>query len=140
MYWGLSIIWLFRLLHTVLDMGITLFLSAVSVTDFSLFEYVSVWVIIMVMIISDMTTALVVALILALFNFTQQSFVAENPVRRIIDVSKMPSTCVRSIEALQVLDDNPIGRKAVILFQLQGHLFYGNFPKLKEEMLILREV
>lgn len=120
----------------VLDLGTSLFLSAVTATNFSLFEYASVWVILVVMMLSNMTTALVAGLVLALFNYTQQSFVVGNPMRRISDVSKMPSTCVRSIEALQVLDNDPIhGRMTVILFQMQGHLFYGNFPKLKEEIL-----
>eukprot|EP00566_Odontella_aurita_P001280 CAMPEP_0113529824 /NCGR_PEP_ID=MMETSP0015_2-20120614/2601_1 /TAXON_ID=2838 /ORGANISM="Odontella" /LENGTH=883 /DNA_ID=CAMNT_0000428483 /DNA_START=425 /DNA_END=3075 /DNA_ORIENTATION=- /assembly_acc=CAM_ASM_000160 len=119
----------------MLDMGLNLFLDAVKVDKHSPFEYASIWIILCVMTASSMTTGLIAGLILALFNYTQQSFVDEDPIRRVVDMDGLPSTCLRSHDALQALNDPVYGRKTVVLFQLQGHLFYGNFPKLKEEVL-----
>jgi len=120
----------------MLDMGIELVSSAISVTGFTFFEYASVWIILTVMTVSSLTTGLLAGLVLALFNYTQQSFVVESPLRRVLDVSRIPSTCLRLVEALEILDNDPIhGRKSVVLCILQGHLFYGNVPRLKEDML-----
>ena len=120
----------------MLDMGVDLVSSAVSVTGFTFFEYASVWIILTIMTVSSLMTGLLAGLVLALFNYTQQSFVVESPLRRILDVSKIPSTCLRTIEALEILDNDPNhGRKTVVLCILHGHLFYGNVPRLKEDML-----
>lgn len=124
----------------ILDMGINLFLEAVvdPRSNFDALEYASVWLIILVLNMANMTAGLVAGLLAALFTYMLQSLLDKNPVRLSCDTSKLPSSKWRTAAQKRVLDSS-YGRKKIILFQLQGHLFFGNLPKISKTVFTFLE-
>jgi len=117
----------------ILDMGINLFLEAVVEprSRFDALEYASVWLIILVLNVANMTAGLVAGLLAALFTYMLQSLLDKNPVRLSCNTSKLPSSKWRTAAQKRVLESSH-GRNKIILFQLQGHLFFGNLSKISQ--------
>jgi SulP family sulfate permease len=124
----------------ILDMGINLFLEAVVEprSRFDALEYASVWLIILVLNMANMTAGLVAGLLAALFTYMLQSLLDKNPVRLSCNTSKLPSSKWRTLAQRKVLESSR-GRNKILLFQLQGHLFFGNLPKISKTVFTFLE-
>jgi len=120
----------------ILDMGINLFLEGVLDQDNKCdrIEYASIWIIIITMTLFDMTSGLLAGLATAVVTHTLQSHVGKVPVRIARDASLLHSSRWRNPAALALLDDPKRGRKNIVVFILQGHIFFGNMSTLQKQM------
>lgn len=117
--------------------GIDLFVEGVyeSYEDFDLLEYSGIWLIVVVMTVYGMSAALVAGVISALSTYAVQSVTYLNPVRRKMTAATLRSSSwYRRPEAFAILDSDKIGRKKILVIQLQGHLFFGNVASLTDSL------
>ena len=121
----------------VLDLGINLFLEAVvdpaKQCDYA--EYISIWIIIVVLNVFSMTAALIAGLLAAVLTYALQTSVDKNPVRLVCDATELPSSRHRNISQMKILDDPIIGRSRIVIIQLQGHIFWGNVAAIQEHIM-----
>eukprot|EP00533_Pseudo-nitzschia_delicatissima_P000126 CAMPEP_0116103570 /NCGR_PEP_ID=MMETSP0327-20121206/13955_1 /TAXON_ID=44447 /ORGANISM="Pseudo-nitzschia delicatissima, Strain B596" /LENGTH=894 /DNA_ID=CAMNT_0003595689 /DNA_START=83 /DNA_END=2767 /DNA_ORIENTATION=+ len=119
----------------LIDMGIALTLEGVvdESHKHDPVEYMSIWVIMTVMTVFDMTSGLIAGLFMALFTSTYSSS-SDNPVRRLCDAGPFPSSRHRKESEMATLEDPLTGRKKIVIFQLQGSLFFGNVAKIQDRL------
>ncbi len=96
-------------------------------------EYMSIWIIMSVMNIFDMTSGLIAGLFMALFTSTYSSS-NDDPVRRVCDARTFPSSRHRKESEMTILEDPHTGRKKIVIFQLHGSLFFGNISKIQDRL------
>ncbi len=120
----------------LIDMAIALFLEGVADESHKCdpVEYTSIWVILTVMNVLDMTSGLIAGLFMALFTSTFSSS-SEDPVRRACTAETFPSSRQRKEHELAILEDPLTGRKKIVIFQLQGSLFFGNISKIQDRLM-----
>jgi len=121
----------------LLHIGIDLLLEGVcdSYGNFDWLEYGGIWFITIIMTIYGMTAALLAGIASALSVYAAQSVSYQNPVRRTMTASSLRSSSWnRPTEAASILDSNEIGRKKILIIQLQGHLFFGNVAQLTDNI------
>lgn len=121
----------------VLDLGINLFLEAVvdpaEQCDYA--EYISIWIIIVVLNVFNMTAALLAGLLAAVVTYALQTSVDKDPVRLVCDATEFPSSRYRNNTSQKILDDPAKGRSRIVIIQLQGHLFFGNVAAIQERIM-----
>lgn len=121
----------------VLDLGINLFLEAVvdpaAQCDYA--EYISIWIIIVVLNVFNMTAALLAGLLAAVVTYALQTSVDKDPVRLVCDATDFPSSRYRNISSQKILDHSTKGRSRIVIIQLQGHLFFGNVAAIQERIM-----
>ena len=119
----------------LINMGIALFMEGVadddSLSKYDPIEYTSIWIILTVMTVFDMTSGLIATLFMALFTSTYANS-REDPVRRVCDAETFPSSKQRKDTEMTFLDDPFTGRRNITIFQFQGSLFFGNISKVQE--------
>lgn len=127
----------------LLHIGIDLFLEGVwdSYGNYDRIEYLFIWVITLVMTSYGMTAALIAGIIAAMSTYAAQSIANANPIRGTMNASTLrSSTWNRSKLAMNILDDPHKGRSRIMIFKLQGHLFFGNVAQITDRMkAILQE-
>lgn len=119
----------------LLHIGIDLALQGVydSYGDFDSLEYAGIWAIAITMTLFGMTQALIVGVIAALTTYAVQSINNHNPVRQILTASTLRSSAWnRCSDSMKILNDDVKGRPRILIFQLQGHLFFGNVAQLTD--------
>jgi len=121
----------------VLDLGINLFLEAVvdpaEQCDYA--EYISIWIIIFVLNVFNMTAALIAGLLAAVLTYALQTSVDKDPVRLVCDATELPSSRYRNITSQKILEDPTKGRSRIAIIQLQGHIFWGNVAVIQDRIL-----
>ena len=86
-------------------------------------EYAGIWLITIVMTVYGMEAALIAGVIAALSTYAFQSITYLNPIRGIMSAATLRSSAwSRSPEINNILDDDSIGRKRILVIQLQGHV------------------
>eukprot|EP00934_Nitzschia_sp_Nitz4_P003240 Nitzschia sp. Nitz4//scaffold23_size168460//142616//145687//NITZ4_002245-RA/size168460-snap-gene-0.168-mRNA-1//-1//CDS//3329543713//3230//frame0 len=123
----------------LLHIGIDLTLEGLydSIGDFDTIEYLGIWAITIVMTVWGMTAALIAGVIAALTTYAAQSINYQSPIRHVISASTLRSSAWnRPKEADEILDDDLTGRARILIFQLQGHLFFGNVAQLTDTLKI----
>lgn len=127
----------------LLHIGIDLVLEGVydSFGQYDQIEYAGIWVITIVMTTYGMSAALIAGVIAALSTYAVQSINYQNPIRQIFSASTLRSSdWNRSLEARDILDNTKTGRSRILIFQLQGHIFFGNIAQLTDTIkAILKE-
>jgi SulP family sulfate permease len=119
----------------LLHIGIDLFLEGVwdSLGNYDNIEYAGIWLITLVMTIWGMTAGLIASAIAALSTYAFQSITFQNPIRQIMTASTLRSSAWnRCAAARSILEQDHMGRGRIIIFQLQGHLFFGNVALLTD--------
>ena len=121
----------------VLDLGINLCLEAVvdpaEQCDYA--EYISIWIIIVVLNVFNMTSALIAGLLAAVVTYALQTSIDKNPVRLVCDATELPSSRHRNISQMKILDNPSKGRSRIVIIQLQGHIFWGNVAAIQEHIM-----
>ena len=104
-------------------------------------EYAGIWAITLVMTIWGMTAALIAGVIAALTTYAVQSINYQNPIRQILTASTLRSSAwTRCIKSREILESDTTGRARILVFQLQGHLFFGNVAQLTDTIkAVLKE-
>jgi len=127
----------------LLHIGIDLTLEGLydSIGQYDTFEYAGIWLITVVMTVWGMTAAMIAGIITALSTYAAQSINYHDPVRQILTATSLRSSAwTRSAIARSILEDNETGRSRILIFQLQGHLFFGNVALLSDTIKdILKE-
>lgn len=90
---------------------------------FDRLEYGGIWLVTIVMAAYGMTAGLIAGVISALSTYAVQSVNYQNPIRGYMSAFTLRSSnWNRPAEAKAILDDRRIGRKRILIFQLQGHV------------------
>lgn len=113
----------------LLHIGLDLFLegSYDSYGNFDTLEYAGIWFVMIVMTIYGMTAGLFAGVLAALSTHAAQSIKNINPIFRILHATTLRSSSwERPSGAMDILDSATAGRARILIFQLQGHLFFGN--------------
>ena len=120
----------------LIDMAIALVLEGVAEGSHKCdpVEYTSIWIILTVMNMFDMTSGLIAGLFMALFTSTFSSS-NDDPVRRACTAKAFPSSRNRKEHELAILEDPLTGRNKIVIFQLQGSLFFGNISKIEDRLM-----
>lgn len=119
----------------LVHVGIDLFLEGVydSYGKFDNLEYLSIWVITIVMTLFGMDAAMVTGVITAVTTYVVQNMTYVDPVRGSMSASTLRSSQYnRGHKAQEILDDPRMGRGTILVVQLQGHLFFGNMAHLTQ--------
>lgn len=119
----------------LLHIGIDLVLEGVydSYGKYDHLEYAGIWAIALVMTIWGMTAALIAGVIAALTTYAVQSINYQSPIRQIMTASTLRSSAwTRCMKSREILENETTGRARILIFQLQGHLFFGNVAQLIE--------
>lgn len=121
----------------ILDMGILMSLDAFVEPwkKLDAFEYSSVLIIAFVLNAISMTAGIVAGLVAALFTYMIQSLVDRNPIRIACDTMKVPSSKWRTVAQERILQSLK-GRTRIVLFKIQGQLFFGNLSELSEKIFM----
>jgi SulP family sulfate permease len=123
--------------------GIDLILEGVydSFGNYDYLEYTGIWVIALVMTTWGMTAALIAGVIAALSTYAVQSINHQDPIRQILSAATLRSSdWNRCATARAILEDDVTGRSRILVFQLQGHIFFGNIAQLTDTIKeILKE-
>ncbi|CAB9528725.1 solute carrier family 26 [Seminavis robusta] len=117
----------------LLHVGIDLFLEGVydSWEKFDGLEYAGIWLIVIVMTLQGMEAAMIAGIIAAVSTIAVQNSMYLNPIRGSMSAATLRSSHRnRNYQARDVLDCPHKGRARIIVIQLQGHLFFGNFAQL----------
>uniref|UniRef100_A0A7S2GZ62 Cyclic nucleotide-binding domain-containing protein n=1 Tax=Helicotheca tamesis TaxID=374047 RepID=A0A7S2GZ62_9STRA len=121
----------------LLHLGVDLFIEGIydSYENFDWLEYGGIWLITIVMTMYGMAAALLAGIASALSVYAAQSVSYQNPIRGTMTATSLRSSLWnRPAEASAVLDNNEIGRKKILVVQLQGHLFFGNVAQLTDSI------
>ena len=113
----------------LVHIGLDLFLEGCydSYGIFDALEYAGIWFITIVMSSFGMTAALLAGILSALSTYAVQSVKNIHPIFRIMHATTLRSSSwERPSDAMAILDDTDTGRSRILIFQLQGHLFFGN--------------
>lgn len=123
--------------------GIDLILEGIydSFGNYDYLEYTGIWVIALVMTTWGMTAALIAGVIAALSTYAFQSINHQDPIRQILSATTLRSSdWNRCATARAILEDDLTGRSKILVFQLQGHIFFGNIAQLTDTIKdILKE-
>ncbi|KAG7345863.1 cyclic nucleotide-binding protein [Nitzschia inconspicua] len=127
----------------LLHIGIDLVLEGVydSIGQYDYLEYAGIWLITIVMTVWGMTAALIAGIVSALSTYAVQSINYHNPIRQILSASSLRSSAwTRCAGARAILENEKTGRARILIFQLNGHLFFGNVAQLTDTIKdVLRE-
>eukprot|EP00536_Pseudo-nitzschia_multiseries_P007383 jgi/Psemu1/296543/fgenesh1_pm.174_\ len=127
----------------LLHIGIDLTLEGVydSIGQYDGFEYAGIWLITIVMTVWGMTAAMVAGILTALFAYAAQSINYHHPIRQVLTATSLRSSVwMRCAKAQSILSSSQTGRSRILIFQLQGHLFFGNIALLTDSIKdILKE-
>lgn len=121
----------------LLHVGIDLFLEGVYDTfgKFERLEYAGIWLIAIVMTIYGMNAAMIAGGISAVSTYAVQTIAYLHPIRgSMTAVTLRSSKRNRNQGANAILDDYTVGRRRILVIQLQGHLFFGNMAQLNESI------
>ena len=113
----------------LLHIGLDLFLEGCydSYGNFDALEYAGIWFITIVMTTMGMAAGLVAGILSALSTYALQSISNIKPIFRIMHATTLRSSSwERPSGAMTILDSPLTGRARILIFQLQGHLFFGN--------------
>jgi sulfate permease, SulP family len=119
----------------LLHLGVDLILEGVvdSFGNYDQLEYAGIWLITVVMTVYGMDAALIAGVIAALSTYAFQSINFNNPIRLILTATSLRSSVWnRDAASRAILDDDKTGRSRILIFQLQGHLFFGNIAQLSD--------
>mmetsp|Transcript_40051 Transcript_40051/g.96643 ORF Transcript_40051/g.96643 Transcript_40051/m.96643 type:complete len:1036 (-) Transcript_40051:38-3145(-) len=123
--------------------GVDLVLEGVydSFGNYDILEYTGIWVITLVMTTWGMSAALIAGVISAMSTYAVQSINHQEPIRQILSATTLRSSdWNRCATARAILEDDVTGRSRILVFQLQGHLFFGNIAQLTDTIKdILKE-
>ena len=127
----------------LLHLGVDLVLEGVvdSYGNYDYLEYGGIWLITIVMSVYGMDAALLAGVIAALSTYAFQSINFNNPIRQILSATSLRSSIWnRDTASRIILEDDNTGRSRILIFQLQGHLFFGNIAQLSGTIKeVLRE-
>eukprot|EP01041_Mallomonas_annulata_P003001 gene3001-5879_t len=117
----------------LLHIGIELTREALvdSLHAFDMFEYLTVWLITLVMTVYGMTAGLGVGILCAAVTFTLQAGKHVPPVRRQYRASALRSSQWRNPGAAKVLESHS---KHILVLMLQGEIFFANATILRSEI------
>uniref|UniRef100_A0A7R9ZRL1 Cyclic nucleotide-binding domain-containing protein n=1 Tax=Craspedostauros australis TaxID=1486917 RepID=A0A7R9ZRL1_9STRA len=119
----------------LLHIGIDLVLEGVydSLGDYDNWEYAAIWVIALVMTFWGMTAALLAGVIAAMSTYAVQSMTFQNPIRQVMKATTLRSSAWnRCATSRRILRDHHTGRSRILIFQLNGHLFFGNVAQMTD--------
>ena len=119
----------------LLHIGLDLFLEGCydSFGKFDALEYSGIWFITIVMQVFGMTAALLAGILSALSTYAVQSITHLEPIFKISKATSLRSSAWgRPSDAMKILEHSRTGRSRVLIFQLQGHLFFGNIADLTD--------
>jgi len=121
----------------LVDMGSSLFVEGIGnplKNKVDLIEYTSIWIIALIFPF-DTTAGLIAALFMSLLTTTVSSS-DQDPIRHVCNASMFPSSYKhRTDQETHVLQDPITGRSNILIFQLQGSLFFGNIPKVQDTIV-----
>lgn len=121
----------------LLHVGIDLFVEGVyeSFHDYDRLEYSGIWLITIVMCLFGMEAALIAGIIAALSTYAVQSITYQYPIRGAMSAARLRSSAWnRSAEAESILVDKQKGRQRIYVFQMQGHIFFGNATTFSDDV------
>merc|ERR1719253_1523901 len=120
----------------LLHIGIDLFLEGVfeSRGDFDNLEYSGICLITVVMLVYGMGAALLAGVFAALSTYAAQSIVYQDAIRGSMSGARLWSSTWNRCQRAQQILDGKHGRERIFIFQLQGHIFFGNVTKMVDDI------
>lgn len=102
-----------------------------SYGKFDQLEYASIWIITIVMTIWGINAAMLAGAVTAITTYLVQNTAYVAPVRGYMSATTLRSSQYnRGHKQQGILNDPVAGRGRILVVQLQGHLFFGNFAHL----------